>query len=273
MPTKLLLADDSATIHKVISLTFAAEDVQIETVSDGSQALEKVRAGKPDIVLADVFMPILSGYELCAAIKSDPDLGLTPVILLVGSFEPFDEDEATRVQCDAYLTKPFDTSELIKIVRHLVEQHKAARSAYESGARISPDALISAAQSEQGTISEGLVSKRTRESFLGTGRILDLFVSPEKAADSPLMQLKDAAVKETGVASAAPAPPCSIASAGEPTGTSAQALSDETIDRIVEKVVRRMSDKVVREIAWEVVPEVSEIMIRHYIDELRPKRA
>jgi CheY-like chemotaxis protein len=106
---KLLLADDSATIQKVVDLTFSDEGLEVITVSDGQQALEKLDEVVPDIVLADVFMPGLNGYQVCEHIKRTERFRHIPVMLLVGSFEPFDEAEARRVGADDYLTKPFQS--------------------------------------------------------------------------------------------------------------------------------------------------------------------
>jgi CheY-like chemotaxis protein len=118
---KLLLADDSATIQKVVDLTFTDEGLEVVTVSDGQQALEKLDDFTPDIVLADVFMPGLDGYQLCEHIKRTERFSHIPVMLLVGSFEPFDEAEARRVGADDYLTKPFQSIRtLIGKVRNLL---------------------------------------------------------------------------------------------------------------------------------------------------------
>jgi CheY-like chemotaxis protein len=106
---KLLLADDSATIQKVVELTFSDEGMEVVTVGDGRQAVEKLDEVLPDIVLADVFMPGMSGYEVCEYIKRTERFSHIPVMLLVGSFEPFDEAEARRVGADDYLTKPFQS--------------------------------------------------------------------------------------------------------------------------------------------------------------------
>jgi CheY-like chemotaxis protein len=106
---KLLLADDSVTIQKVVDLTFTDEGLEVITVSDGQQAWEKLQEIVPDIVLADVFMPGLNGYQLCEQIKLSERFSHIPVMLLVGSFEPFDEAEARRVGADDYLTKPFQS--------------------------------------------------------------------------------------------------------------------------------------------------------------------
>jgi CheY-like chemotaxis protein len=106
---KLLLADDSVTIRKVIDLTFSDEGLDVTTVGDGDQALQKLEESTPDIVLADVLMPGLDGYGLCEFIKQSEKFRRIPVMLLVGSFEPFDEAEARRVGADDVLTKPFQS--------------------------------------------------------------------------------------------------------------------------------------------------------------------
>ena len=88
MPHKLLLADDSVTIQRVIELTFADEDIRVIAVGDGRQAIERIQAERPDIVLADIGMPERDGYEVAAFVKSHPDLGHVPVLLLTGAFIP-----------------------------------------------------------------------------------------------------------------------------------------------------------------------------------------
>lgn len=106
---KLLLADDSITIQKVVNLTFADEGIEVITVGDGDAAMKKFVEITPDLVMADVNMPGIDGYRICEMIKQDDETKRIPVILLVGSFEPFDEEEARRVGADDYLTKPFQS--------------------------------------------------------------------------------------------------------------------------------------------------------------------
>jgi CheY-like chemotaxis protein len=113
---KLLLADDSITIQKVVNLTFADEGIDVITVGDGDSAMEKISQMSPDVVLADVHMPGLNGYQICEIVRENPATRNLPVVLLVGSFEPFDENEAARVGANAYLTKPFQS------IRQLVSQ-------------------------------------------------------------------------------------------------------------------------------------------------------
>jgi CheY-like chemotaxis protein len=113
---KLLLADDSVTIQKVVNLTFADEGIDVITVGDGNAAIAKISEIAPDVILADVHMPGLSGYQVCEMVRSNEATRKLPVVLLVGSFEPFDETEAARVGANAYLTKPFQS------IRQLVSQ-------------------------------------------------------------------------------------------------------------------------------------------------------
>lgn len=113
MSKKLLLADDSVTIQKVVNLTFADEGIDVITVGDGDTAIKLVAELRPDIVIADVHMPGLNGYQVCEKIKTTEELKNIPVILLVGTFEPFDEEEAKRVGADDFLTKPFQSIRLL----------------------------------------------------------------------------------------------------------------------------------------------------------------
>jgi CheY-like chemotaxis protein len=113
---KLLLADDSITIQKIVDLTFSDEGVSVRCVSNGQEAIEAVENFRPDVVLADVFMPEKSGYQVCEYIKHNEKLKHIQVMLLVGSFEPFDEEEARRVGADEILTKPFQS------IRRLMEK-------------------------------------------------------------------------------------------------------------------------------------------------------
>jgi len=106
---KLLLADDSAAVQKVIELTFADEGMEVVAVRDGQAALEKLEYLAPDVVLADAFMPGLNGYDLCRSMKADDRFSRIPVMLLISSFAPFDEAEAQRAGADDIITKPFQS--------------------------------------------------------------------------------------------------------------------------------------------------------------------
>ncbi|MFL6373544.1 MAG: PleD family two-component system response regulator, partial [Pyrinomonadaceae bacterium] len=118
---KLLLADDSVTIRKVVELTFADEGVDVTTVADGERAMSKFVEIHPDIVLVDVGLPGTDGYHICEMIKSDESTSHIPVLLLVGSFEPFDQDAAEESGADGFLTKPFHSiRDLVNRVHELL---------------------------------------------------------------------------------------------------------------------------------------------------------
>jgi len=282
MGKKLLLADDSVTIQKVVTLTFAGENVEIDSVSDGSSALEKARTLHPDIVLADVSMPGLNGYQLCERIKNDPQLTDTPVILLVGTFEPFDEAEASRVHCDGHLTKPFESSRLVEAVQSLIGRSRPKMK----GRPVAADA------SGSSRAEPSLVSSRTLESFLGAKQILELFgtvqagqrgehrmtLQPASEALPPLPSLKKARVAAAGDPDHAPAKAKGNSAGGMHVipfpGTRANTadlgpawLSEDMLDMIVERVMRQLSPAVIREVAWEVVPEMAEVIIRQVLKE------
>ena len=120
MPKKLLLADDSVTIQRVIELTFSGEDVKVLTAGDGEEAIARIPIEKPDIILADIGMPKRSGYEVSAFVKGNPEFEKIPVLLLAGAFEPVDEAKAREVKCDGVLVKPFEPQHVIARVRELI---------------------------------------------------------------------------------------------------------------------------------------------------------
>ena len=110
---KLLLADDSITIQKVVELILAEEGFEIMSVNSGQQALDAIESFQPDIILADVDMPNMNGYQLSERIKTNEATKHVPVILLTGAFEPVDHELIQQVHADDYLVKPFESQDLI----------------------------------------------------------------------------------------------------------------------------------------------------------------
>lgn len=134
MPKTLLLADDSVTIQKVVGISFANEDVVLLTVDNGDDAVTRAREARPDLVLADVMMPGKDGYEVCETLKADPELRHVPVLLLSGTFEPFDEERARRAGADGHITKPFEAQALVDQVNALLARSVEAPAAIGSPA-------------------------------------------------------------------------------------------------------------------------------------------
>src|SRR5919106_3803538 len=126
MPKRILLADDSITIQKVVELTFSDGDYEVTAVNNGARAIQKLSEMRPDIILSDIIMPEKNGYEVCEYVKSHPEYRTIPVVLLTGTFEPFDPDRADKAGCDAVVTKPFESQSLIHKVEELISQSQAS---------------------------------------------------------------------------------------------------------------------------------------------------
>ncbi len=143
MKRRILLADDSVTIQKVIELTFMDEDYEVRAVSNGDEALSLLSEANPDFVIADVHMPGANGYEVCRRSKQlRPEV---PVLLLVGTFEPFDEAQARSAGADSFLKKPFDSQELLQRVGELLASHATpAPAPQEAAAPAPPEAELPA---------------------------------------------------------------------------------------------------------------------------------
>ncbi len=120
MKRTILLADDSPTIQRLVAQTFADGQFTIVSVSNGESAIKKFEELRPSLVLADIYMPGKNGYEVCSYVKNHASLANTPVILLVGAFDAFDEANAKSVGASASITKPFEPHALVDLVESLV---------------------------------------------------------------------------------------------------------------------------------------------------------
>ena len=130
MPT-ILVADDNSNIQKMVTLALKDLGITVVAVGNGEAAVRKLPDLRPDLVLADIFMPVKNGYEVCEFMKSDERFSHIPVILLVGAFDPLDEHEVQRVHADGVLKKPFVPPDpLLAMIKSLLE--KAAPGAVSS---------------------------------------------------------------------------------------------------------------------------------------------
>ena len=129
--SRILLADDSPHAQRMGERILREEGFEVVTVTDGETALIRLSDVDPDVVMADVFLPHKSGYEICEHIKSHPRHCHTRVVLLAGLLEPVDDAEAQRVRADAILKKPFEASVVAATIRPLAEAAQAARGILE----------------------------------------------------------------------------------------------------------------------------------------------
>lgn len=236
MSRTILLADDSITIHKVVELTFQSDDVKVAAFSNGDDALEKIEALAPDLVIADIHMPGADGYEVARRVKAGAPQ--TPVLLLVGTFEPFEESEVEASGADGFLMKPFDSQELLSRVDELLEAPMS-----DGDSAVADESIdLPPAEQEPEPVEAPEVSAGERRA---TGQAV---VEPSAEAVAP----------------APPPEPVESDSAGGP----AAGLSDEEIDRIARRVVAAITPEIVREVAREVVPQIAEIVVKERIQQL-----
>ena len=131
MRKTILLADDSPTIRRLVTQTFADADFKIVEVSNGDAAIKAIEEVKPNLVLSDIYMPGKNGYEVCTFIRDHPRLNATPVILLVGAFDAFSDETAKQAGATANIKKPFEPGALIELVTSVLSGDAGAVSQSE----------------------------------------------------------------------------------------------------------------------------------------------
>jgi CheY-like chemotaxis protein len=119
---KILLADDSMTAQNMGKKILVEAGYEVIAVSNGAAAVKKIAEHKPDMVVADVYMPGYSGLEVCERVKNAADTAKTPVILTVGKMEPFKAEDGQRVRSDGLIVKPFESSDLLAAVRKIEQK-------------------------------------------------------------------------------------------------------------------------------------------------------
>ncbi len=189
---KLLLADDSVTIQKVVNLTFADEGIEVVAVGDGDAAMLKFVESVPDLVMVDVNMPGVDGYRICEMIKQDEETKHIPVILLVGSFEPFDEEEARRVGADDFLTKPFQSiRQLVNKVSDLLNGKKVSTFGDEPVAVNNFDDTLEMPPPSEETPTEDFGDAALDDEMIQTNQIGSLPVNEAQKFESAPPQISD----------------------------------------------------------------------------------
>jgi DNA-binding response OmpR family regulator len=120
MAAAILIADDEMHILLLIEQSIEEledEGVEILTVNNGEEALDTARRRHPDVILLDVMMPKMNGFEVCEAIRQDASIGDTHIILLTAKGQEYDRRRGEEVGANRYVTKPFDPDELLALVR------------------------------------------------------------------------------------------------------------------------------------------------------------
>ena len=126
---KILVVDDEIYIVHILDFSLGMEGYEVITALDGEQALEKVKTEKPDLIVLDIMMPKLDGYEVCKSIKSSADTQHIPVILLSAKGRNVDQKLGFDVGADDYITKPFSPRKLVERINQLLGQTITERPA------------------------------------------------------------------------------------------------------------------------------------------------
>lgn len=151
---KILVADDSLTIQKVIRLALANEGYEIQALSDGSEAIEQISLFRPDAVLIDVSLPGKTAFELKRAINGISDLSHVCFVLMSSAFEQVDETEANELHFDGRLVKPFDPAHLRQVLKDVLAKADAKR----------PETRIELNQPDESPFSDDLWNKNEQGS-------------------------------------------------------------------------------------------------------------
>lgn len=306
MSPRILLADDSVTVQRVIELTFADEGMQVVAVGDGRQAIECLETDPPDIVLADVSMPERDGYAVAEHMKASASLRHIPVVLMTGAFEQLDEARARAAGCDGVLAKPFEPQMVIALVRELLAKSAAGMTPVAADAPVAAEAaLAEAAPWDSGVqppqapptlddffdrIDESAAAERPALADGDADTLISLPPAPAGSAMAPAL----AGAADAGSAPSVPGSPLADAFSailadelGEAPlpaswagfgpapapavspAPAAPALTDEFVDELTRRVAERLSHSVVRQVVDERVLDVAERLVREEIDRLK----
>jgi CheY-like chemotaxis protein len=263
----ILVADDSVTMRRILELTFQGEDAQVTTVENGESAVRKASELTPDVVFADLSLGGMDGYAIASAIKAQPGLERTAVVVMASQKHPYDEEKGKAAGVDDHIIKPFDTQHVIDRVKQVLAKPRVMPGTARTG--VSPGAVAAAA-----------VPNR-----IGTKTIA--FGKPPVAANAPAPVAAPAAPVRPQVAAAAPAyaPPMATAAAKAapmaapapaPVTSAVAAASSELEHKLnglgltAEQVaaVLSLSREVVERVVWEVVPDLAETLIKEEIRRL-----
>ena len=122
MTRRILIADDEPNIVVSLEYLMKREGHAVSVARDGREALAAIRRDRPDLVLLDVMMPAMSGFDICQAVRADPALADVRILMLTAKGRDTDLAKGTALGADAYMTKPFSTQELAARVRELLER-------------------------------------------------------------------------------------------------------------------------------------------------------
>jgi two-component system alkaline phosphatase synthesis response regulator PhoP len=132
MPKKILVVDDERHIVRLVEVNLQRAGYEVVTAYDGREALEKVKSESPDMVILDVMMPYLDGYEVMKQMSADPEFAAIPIMMLSQKAQDADVFRGWQSGVNCYLTKPFNAMEVLVFVKKIFDQEEERRAAAES---------------------------------------------------------------------------------------------------------------------------------------------
>ena len=307
MSIKILLADDSITIQKVIGIIFGGEEYSLTVVDNGKAAVEKAREINPDVLLIDALMPGMSGYEVCEAVRATPAISSKPILLLTGSFEPFDENKAKSCGADDVLAKPFESQQIVTKVKELFDlgASRTTSPAVVAPAaetvvpppvpKIAEEPAVSndiwgafTAPEEPGTDSAA-TDKSTGSQWVPVEETTFEFAEETSPRQSPApVNITEPSIAENmfgdtdlGVAASAlripevdvtpvmEAAPAVVQPTEPPVVAIASAATTALTEEQLRAALAAVSKDVIERIVWEVVPDLAEVLIKEAIRKIK----
>ncbi len=290
MAYRLLLADDSITIQKVVELVLAEEDFDIRSVSNGEDALALVDTFKPDVVLADIEMPKMNGYQLCERIKQNPESAGIPVILLAGAFEPIDEELLGSVGADDSIVKPFESQELVSKINAALTMASAGTAVEAAVAGVEEEAEAEAFEiggEEIGEEAEAVEVAGVDEDLWAMEEV----ASPEATAEEEVLEEagvdtafaipeEESAAKPASAAAPAEGPAVAMPEAAMPSRGELLSVFEKAVNEKIPSIMGSVDIKEVlvsavtpvlkdsvEKILWEIAPDLVEKMLKEVMRE------
>lgn len=189
MAKRLLVVDDEAKLLRAVAVTLREEGYDVATARSGAEALVSIQLSVPDLIISDIRMPGMDGYQFARALRSNPRTELIPVILLTAKGERKDRIAAIRTGIDAYLTKPFDPEELLAIVANILDRTEristelarlvsTAKGEESSSLRLAPDEDFTDAEGRVARlVADGLSNKEIAAELGSSVRTIEGHIS------------------------------------------------------------------------------------------------
>ena len=274
MPLTILVADDSATMRRVLEMTFAGENAHVICVDSGNAAVQAAVENRPDIVLADASMEGFDGYDVARTLKSVPELAHLRVILLGSQHTPYDETRGRASGVDEHVLKPFDTRNLIERVRRLTSQAASlpppVMPAAAAAAYAPPPESIPPVREPSTRVPEASPIDAQSLAPLGAARVVERQPQTIVPEDDEF-ESRPSIIMTARPPSASPAQQAAHVvnvSSAKASADFAGKLQTLGLTQSQMEGVLALSRDVIERVVWEVVPNLAETIIREELKRL-----